>query len=48
MAPVAFAAMCGQVAVVDYFLKLNDLDLSLRAVSSLFSDDLFRSSTRTP
>ena len=33
MAPVAFAAMCGQTAAVRHFLKLNDLDVSLHAVS---------------
>lgn len=34
MAPVTIAAMCGQLAVVNYFLNLNDLDLSLQSVSS--------------
>lgn len=33
MAPLAFAAMCGQVAIVKHFLKLNDIDISLPAVS---------------
>ena len=35
MAPIAIAAMCGQLAVVKLFLGLDDLDLSLPAVSSL-------------
>ena len=33
MAPIAVAAMCGQLAVVRHFINLNDLDLSLPAVS---------------
>ena len=37
MAPIAFAAMCGQTAVVQQFLKLNDLDVSLHAVSFCMS-----------
>ena len=33
MAPIAVAAMCGQLAVVKHFLHLNDLDIRLPAVS---------------
>ena len=33
MAPLAFAAMCGHGSIVQHFLKLNDIDISLPAVS---------------
>ena len=32
---ITFAALAGHVQVVEFFLKLNDLDLGLRGVSDL-------------
>ena len=33
-APIAFAAMGGHAGIVEHFLKLNDLDISLGGVSA--------------